>query len=61
MFLFLDDERMPHDIKWAKLPVIYNWEIVRNYNEFVEYVTTNGVPKFVHSITILQIFTIKLC
>ena len=47
MFLFLDDERFPSDVKWVKLPYVLNWDVVRSYDEFVEYVTENGVPKYV--------------
>lgn len=46
MYLFLDDERKPYDVKWVRLPFA-TWEIVRNYNEFVLHVTKYGVPKFV--------------
>lgn len=46
MYLFLDDERKPYDVKWVRLPFA-TWEIARNYNEFVILVTKYGVPKFV--------------
>lgn len=41
--LFLDDERMPRDVKWVDLPP-YNWVIVRNYRQFVEIIKRDGVP-----------------
>lgn len=44
--LFLDDERMPSQVTWVKIPYVV-WEVVRNYDEFVETITSHGVPKFV--------------
>jgi hypothetical protein len=44
--LFLDDMRMPDDVVWVKLPQV-EWIIVRNYNEFVNEVLTNGIPNIV--------------
>lgn len=44
--LFLDDIRMPDDVVWVKLPQV-EWIIVRNYNEFVKEVLTNGIPNIV--------------
>lgn len=41
--LFLDDEREPRDVKWVELPLVH-WTIVRNYDEFVEIITRQGVP-----------------
>lgn len=41
--LFLDDERFPKDVKWIELPLV-NWEIVRNYKQFVETIKTRGIP-----------------
>lgn len=45
--LFLDDVRNPKDVTWIELPYTCDWAIVRNYNEFVEYITNNGLPKFI--------------
>lgn len=45
-YLFLDDMRMPLDVTWVNLPRV-QYEVVRDYNEFVDYITTHGVPKFV--------------
>lgn len=44
--LFLDDERMPGDVTWVSLPSAV-YRIVRSYDEFVDYITKNGVPSFV--------------
>ena len=46
MFLFLDDYRNPKDVKWVKLPS-HKWDIVRNFEEFSDYILKNGIPKFV--------------
>lgn len=44
--LFLDDERKPHNVTWVDIPrVIY--EVVRNYEEFVNLIETSGVPEYV--------------
>lgn len=45
-YLFLDDERMPRDVKWVLLPQA-DWVIVRNHDEFCNYIKENGVPEFV--------------
>ena len=51
--LFLDDIRIPKDAI-TLIPTNFNkfywendWDIVRSYDEFVQYVETNGVPEFV--------------
>lgn len=44
--LFLDDERMPQDVTWVSLPLA-PMGIVRNYDQFVEQITTYAIPKFV--------------
>lgn len=43
--LFLDDDenRIPQKLSWIELPFI-PYVIVRNYNEFVECITNNGLP-----------------
>lgn len=46
-FLFLDDYRVPKDVKWVELPEHYDWHIVCNFNEFVDYIKKNGIPDFV--------------
>lgn len=42
--LFLDDERMPKDVKWIELPPV-QWVIVRNYKQFVETIEKDGLPQ----------------
>lgn len=44
--LFLDDSRMPRDVKWIELPLVA-WTVVRNYKEFVEIIQRNGLPQSV--------------
>ena len=43
---FLDDERMPHNVKWVELPLV-EWTIVRNYEQFVDTITRKGVPNYI--------------
>jgi hypothetical protein len=53
--LFLDDEREPHKVTWKALRVGGNpqrlptvdWEVVRNYVEFLTCVGENGIPTVV--------------
>jgi hypothetical protein len=44
--LFLDDVRNPKDCISYMGNGVYNedWDIVRTYNEFVDYIKNNGVP-----------------
>lgn len=44
--LFLDDIRLPKHVKWLELP-LGPWVIVRNYNEFVGYISKNGLPDYI--------------
>ena len=44
--LFLDDQRTPDQVSWIKLPNT-DWTIVRNYDEFVNEILTNGLPEFI--------------
>ena len=44
--IFLDDVRVPKDVVWVKLPLV-EWTIIRNYNDFVKYITLTGLPSFV--------------
>jgi hypothetical protein len=49
-FLFLDDIRHPNDVYTYTQQTIFlhkNWEIVRNYMEFVQWITINGLPDFI--------------
>lgn len=41
--LFLDDLRVPKDVTWIDLPLV-NWEVVRNFKQFVNYVKSHGIP-----------------
>lgn len=49
-YLFLDDERMPHDVgnyTDVRLRPMYRlngWAIVRSYDQFVDWITKNGLP-----------------
>ena len=49
-FLFLDDIREPeHAYEYTKqlMFVTEKWHVVRNYNEFVEWIEKNGLPTFI--------------
>lgn len=46
--LFLDDIRVPVDVYWYTNNPVYNildWEIVRNYDEFIKIIIENGLPE----------------
>lgn len=43
-YLFLDDERVPSDVTWKKLPP-QEWVIVRNYFDFVKKIESDGLPE----------------
>ena len=43
--LFLDDIRMPIDVKWMQMP-LGPWIIVRSHDEFVKHITKNGLPLY---------------
>ena len=45
--LFLDDIRSPKDVLSYKSLAIYeeHWIVVRNYNQFVDYITRKGIPE----------------
>jgi hypothetical protein len=47
--LFLDDERKPFDVQWISDVRYYelDWDIVRSYDQFVEYILEKGIPDFV--------------
>jgi hypothetical protein len=47
--LFLDDIRIPSDAyEYTKNPIYNkNWDVVRNYQEFVDYINKNGMPSFI--------------
>jgi hypothetical protein len=45
--IFLDDERKPSQVTWIKLPTDVVWEIVRSYDDFVNWFKLNdlrGLP-----------------
>jgi hypothetical protein len=44
--LFLDDFRNPGMVSWIELPNL-EYITVKNYEEFVSYITANGLPNFV--------------
>lgn len=50
-YLFLDDERMPRDVKWILIGGVgswgADWHIVRSYDEAVEWVVAHGFPDVV--------------
>lgn len=41
--LYLDDVRTPT----VQLPNAYPWAVVRNYDEFEEFITTHGIPDLI--------------
>jgi len=45
-YLFLDDIRLPSDVRWVKLPEC-PWTIIRNYSEFRNTILYLGIPEFV--------------
>ena len=46
--LFLDDMRIPEDVRWMydlhEQYINSDWGMVRSYDEFVEFITKNGLP-----------------
>ena len=49
-FLFLDDIREPKDaFEYTKQTMFVDkdWHVVRNYNEFVQWIESNGMPSFI--------------
>jgi len=45
--LFLDDERHMSHVTWVELPAKGPWVIARNYDDFVDTITSNGLPEHV--------------
>jgi len=46
MNLFLDDMRKPAAVRWVEdFPQLVNWQVVRTYQEFVDKVLAEGVPR----------------
>ena len=50
-YLFLDDERVPHNVTWNSNHRLYQydylWDIVRTQPEFEAYISENGIPDVV--------------
>lgn len=50
-FLFLDDIRVPYTVfEYTGLNFYFSnnhWHIVRNYEQFVQYIEQNGLPEFI--------------
>ena len=49
-FLFLDDIRFPFEVyEYTHQPLFLQkkWEIIRNYDGFVEWITKNGLSDFI--------------
>lgn len=44
--LFLDDFRQPKDVTWVYLPPV-TWEIVKDYDSFVEIINEQGIPNII--------------
>lgn len=44
--LFLDDIRLPKDVKWMQMP-LGPWAIVRSHDEFVKHIMQRGLPDFI--------------
>jgi hypothetical protein len=44
--LFLDDVRFPKDVTWIDIG-LGPFVIVRSYEEFINYITKNGLPNFI--------------
>jgi hypothetical protein len=46
-YLFLDDERIPKDVTWIRIDKNAPWQIVRSYQEAVDWVEQNGFPNVI--------------
>lgn len=44
--LFLDDERIPQQVKWVEIP-LGPWVVVRSYDEFVNTIKQLGLPEHI--------------
>lgn len=44
MFIFIDDERLPADVTWVKLPKPPEWVVCRSYNGFVRLIESLKAP-----------------
>ena len=55
VYLFLDDLRQPEEAAMhtnEHMFIARDWTVVRNYDEFVNYIETNGLPDFISLTTI---------
>ena len=46
-YIFLDDERMPWDVTWCDIRRDYHYNIIRNYSEFIAYISMFGLPDYI--------------
>ena len=48
-YLFLDDERSPSNVDWIQLPFLSDeeWEIVRDFSQFKQWIENYGLPDVV--------------
>lgn len=46
-YLFLDDERYPDSVTWIDLDKSVKWEIVRSFEEAVQWVEKHGIPNVI--------------
>lgn len=44
VFIFIDDERVPSDVTWVKLPKPEKWDVCRSYAGFVKFVSSLKEP-----------------
>jgi hypothetical protein len=44
IFIFIDDERMPDDVTWLKLPKPDHWHVCRSYKGFLKLLASLKEP-----------------
>lgn len=44
--IFLDDERIPTDVTWLKLPDTL-WYVARTYQAFIDGIQLRGMPEYI--------------
>lgn len=44
--IFLDDERIPTDVTWLKLPET-RWYVARTYQAFIDGIKLQGMPEYI--------------
>lgn len=48
MYIFIDDERLPKDVTWVKLPKPSSWDVCRSYNGFAKLIDSlDEAPEFI--------------